>query len=263
MTYPNRPSDLTGARERLAAILQLERPERRAGGFTRDDSTVQFYSRVNALLFSDATLLDFGAGRGRQFDIPDRGYAEELQKFQGKIRKVIGTDVHDGIRDHPYLDERHVTPPGTSLPLQAATVDIVVADWVLEHLENPSEFVREMDRVLKPGGWICARTVNRYGYVATGARIIPNSLHGRIVRKLIPVSRLDDVFPTYYRLNSLKDIRRWFPAEQWEDCSYVLNTTPRYFGSSRILFQLTDLYQKLIPSRFSTDLFVFIRRICQ
>ena len=179
----------------------------------------------------------------------------------GKVKKVIGTDVHDGILEHPYLDERHVTPVGMPLPIKSSSVDIVVADWVFEHLQNPAEFVQEMERIVKIGGWICARTVNRWGYVAIGARIVPNQFHERIVRKLIPVASSADVFSTYYRLNSLYDVRFWFNAEHWEDSSYVLNTTPRYYGNSRVLFKLTDLYQKLIPSRFSTDLFIFLRRI--
>jgi SAM-dependent methyltransferase len=258
---PNRHSELSGARARLLSLLHRERPERKAGGFTRDDGTVQFYLRINALLFRDATLLDFGAGRGRQFDIPDPGYPEELQKFQGKVKKVIGTDAHDGIRDHPYLDERHVTPPGMPLPLQPASVDIVVADWVFEHLENPAQFVQEMERVVKRGGWVCARTINRWGYIGIGARLLPNSSHERIVRKLIPVAKSLDVFPTHYRLNSLKDVRRRFSSTHWEDCSFLLNTTPRYFGNSRTLFHLTDVYQKFVPYRLSTDLFIFVRRI--
>lgn len=257
----DRHSELSGARARLLSLLHRERPERRAGGFTRDDGNVQFYLRINALLFRDATLLDFGAGRGRQFDIPDPGYPEELQKFQGKVKKVIGTDVYDGVQHHPYLDEWHVVPPETPLPLQPASVDIVVADWVLEHLESPALFAQEMERVVKPGGWVCARTINRWGCVGIGARLLPNSSHKSIVRKLIPVSRSEDVFPTHYSLNSLKDVRRWFSPMRWEDCSYLVNTTPRYFGNSRILFRLTELYQKFVPYGLSTDLFVFVRRI--
>jgi SAM-dependent methyltransferase len=237
------------------------RPESEAGGFSRDDGTVQFYLRINALLFRDATLLDFGAGRGRQFDIPDPGFPEELQKFQGKVAKVIGTDVYDGVRQHPYLDERYVTHSGEALPLQSSSVDIVVSDWVFEHIENPTQLVHEMQRIVKVGGWVCARTVNKWGCVGIGARVVPNRLHTSIVGKLIPVGRSEDVFSTFYRLNSLKDIRRWFPSKDWEHCSFLVNPTPRYFGSSKLLFRLFELYQKLVPYRFSTDLFVFLKRI--
>lgn len=40
-------------------------PEIRAGGFTSLDGTIEFYTRVNALLTADMTVLDFGEGAGR------------------------------------------------------------------------------------------------------------------------------------------------------------------------------------------------------
>jgi hypothetical protein len=40
-------------------------PEIGAGGFSRIDSTIQFYERINSLVDPDFVLLDFGAGRGR------------------------------------------------------------------------------------------------------------------------------------------------------------------------------------------------------
>ena len=254
------PLDVSAERLRLKSLLAAMRPEFRAGRFPRDDSTVQFYTRVNALLSPHMILLDYGAGRGRQFDVPDAAYPEAIQKFQGKVARVIGVDVHDGIHLHPYLDERYVVRLGEALPLSRGTVDIVVADWVLEHLENPGQFLEEMERVVKPGGWVCARTVNRWGYVGIGARLLPNSVHDRVARKLIPVARSEDVFPVHYRLNSLRDIRRRFSPKRWVDCSYLVNPTPRYFANSRLLFGVIELYQKIIPYRLSTDLFVFVRR---
>lgn len=248
------------ARSRLVSVLNAMRPERATGGFPHDDGTVAFYTRVNALLTPEMTLLDYGAGRGRQFDVPDPGYAQVLQKFQGKVARVIGVDLHPGIREHPHLDERHVITPGERLPFHPGTIDVVVADWVLEHLDDPAHFAAEMVRLVPSGGWLCARTINRWGYVGIGARLLPNRIHGRLVRKLIPVARSEDVFPTLYRVNTLRDIRRWFPPAAWENHSYLVNTTPRYFGHSKLLFRATDLYQKLVPYRLRTDLFVFIRR---
>lgn len=251
---------VSAARRRLESLLGTMRPEFNAGRFPRDDGTVQFYTRINALLSPDLILLDYGAGRGRQFDVPDAGYPQTIQKLQGKVAKVIGIDVHDGIHRHPYLDDRHIITPGQPLPLSSGTIDIVVADWVLEHVENPGQFAEEMERLVRPGGWVCARTVNRWGYVGIGARLLPNSLHDRLVRKFIPVARSEDVFPTHYRMNSLRDIRRWFSRKRWEDCSYVVTPTPRYFANSTMLFRIIDLYQNIVPYRLGTDLFMFVRR---
>ena len=254
------PFDASKARQDRMSLLVKMRPEFPAGGFTSDDGTLQFYTRVNSLLSAQMTVLDYGAGRGRQFDIPDAGYLEALQKLQGRVAKVIGVDLHQGIHEHPYLDERHVISAGQTVPVPPGTVDLIVADWVLEHLEDPRGFSEEVERLVRPGGWFCARTVNRWGYVGIGSRILPDWMHSWMVPILMPSARPHDIFPTYYRLNSLRSLHRWFAAEKWASYSYLYSPTPRYFGTSRIIFQLTELYQRIVPYPLRTDLFVFLRR---
>ena len=48
-----------------------------------------------------------------------------------------------------------------ALPLADASVDTAAAIEVIEHLENPRAFVRELVRVTKPGGWIVVSTPNQ------------------------------------------------------------------------------------------------------
>ncbi|HWA17672.1 MAG TPA: class I SAM-dependent methyltransferase [Devosia sp.] len=247
-------------REAFVRALDAGRPERIAGGFTRDDGNIAFYTRVNALLRPDGVVLDFGAGRGRQFDGRDLGYLQHLQKFQGKVARVIGIDVYDGVHEHPFLDESHVVAPGGALPLADQSVDVVVADWVLEHIDDPAQFAAELHRVLRPGGWLCARTVNRWGYVALGATIIPNSLHRRVLKGLVPTGKTEDVFDTRYRLNSIGKLNRYFPPPDWTNCSYVGNSLPRYFGKSLAMLRIFDFIHWLTPPPLRTDLFVFVQR---
>jgi 2-polyprenyl-3-methyl-5-hydroxy-6-metoxy-1,4-benzoquinol methylase len=51
-------------------------------------------------------------------------------------------------------------------PFPNETFDLVVSDSTFEHVSDAEQVASELDRVLKPGGWICARTPNRHGYVA-------------------------------------------------------------------------------------------------
>ncbi|OWY62641.1 hypothetical protein B7486_57335, partial [cyanobacterium TDX16] len=46
-------------------LLRRLYPEVGAGGFSRSDGTVEFWSRVQALVTPGAHVLDLGAGRGR------------------------------------------------------------------------------------------------------------------------------------------------------------------------------------------------------
>jgi SAM-dependent methyltransferase len=133
----------------------------------------------------------------------------------------------------------------------------VVADWVLEHVADPGVFAAEILRVLKPGEWLCASTVNRWGYVGIGARLIPNRRHKSFLRDLWPGRFEVDVFPTCYKLNTLSNIQKYFPIQHWDN--FLSNTTPKYFADSKILFYFIDIYRKLVPYSLRADLLVFLK----
>jgi SAM-dependent methyltransferase len=245
----------------MAASLLKFYPEIEAGGFARNDGGVQFHSRVNALLKPGMTVVDLGAGRGTVFHTGVDSYYERLLRLQGKVERVIGIDVDAGIVDHPYLDERHVIDPAAPLPCPEDSVDLVVADWVLEHVQDPARIASEIDRVLKPGGWFCARTPNRWGYVGIMVRLIPNAFHKALLRYLQRHRSAEDVFPTVYRLNSLRDLHRYFPVDRWRHFSYRSNPSPKYFGQSAFIFHSIALYQSLTPDPLKTDLHVFLQKL--
>jgi SAM-dependent methyltransferase len=48
-----------------------------------------------------------------------------------------------------------------TLPIDDGSVDTAAAIEVIEHLENPRAFLRELVRVTKPGGWIVLTTPNQ------------------------------------------------------------------------------------------------------
>lgn len=247
------------ARSRAAAFKKAMRPEVGAGGFERDDSRIGFVLRINALLTPDMTVLDLGAGRGAAFRGEDT-FVKRLIRLQGKVRKVIGIDVDPAIAEHPYLDERHVVEIGAPYPIDSESVDLVVCDWVLEHIADPQGFAAEITRVLKPGGWFCARTPNRWGYVGIAANLLPNSLHAAVLSVVSPGRHEEDVFPTVYRMNTRGSLRRHFPAPSWEDYSYFVNSTPQYHGNSRLMFGLINLYQSVVPSALKTDFIAILRK---
>lgn len=51
---------------------------------------------------------------------------------------------------------------GTTLPFDRASFDVVVSFDVFEHIPDTDAHLREVSRVLRPGGWYLIQTPNRY-----------------------------------------------------------------------------------------------------
>lgn len=234
-------------------------PEIEAGGFSRVDGTVEFYGRINALLSPEMVVLDFGAGRGGHVgDVSP--YRRDLRVLKGKVARVVGADVDPVVTTNPTVDERIVLGHGTPLPFDDESFDLVVADATFEHVEAPALVAAELHRVLRPNGWICARTPSRWGYIGLGANLTPNRVHATLLKRLQPHRQSRDVFPTRYRMNTRKTLDELFPPSQFENFTYARTTEPAYFGNSRLLWQLMFLVNRMTPARMGAMLFVFLRK---
>ncbi len=234
-------------------------PELAAGGFTRNDGSVEFYTRVRALLEPTAVVLDFGAGRGQGTADDPISFRRQLLDLRGEHRRVIGVDVDPVVEQNESLDEAHVLS-GTTLPLESASIDLVVADWVFEHVDDAGATAAELSRVLRPGGWICARTPNGHGYVALGARLVPNRLHAQALHRLQPQRKSIDVFPTRYRMNTKRQLQELFPPQHFTHATYGHVTDPVYFGRSSLLIGAVSALSRLLPEALAPVLLVFVRK---
>lgn len=224
------------------------RPEIHAGGFARDDGTIEFFLRLRALVDETSTVLDLGAGRGAQVIDNQSQFRGDLINMKGKVRKLVGADVDPVVKENPTLDEAVVIKPNEPLPFEDGSFDLVFSDWVLEHIEDPEYFSAEVGRILKPGGWFCARTPYKYAYFALGARLLPDKAEAKTLSMVQPGRKSMDVFPKYYCSNTRKDISRSFPDSKWRTIAYYDNPPPSYTGNSQMLFRLLELYQKILPS---------------
>jgi len=139
-----------------------------------------------------------------------------------------------------------------------SSVDLIVANWVFEHIEDPNHLAREFFRILKPGGWIWARTPHRWSYVGIGARLLPHRLQIALKRVGNPEFRERDKFPTRYRLNSFRALRKYFPDSDWEHYSYGLNSAPPYYFGSHLLFSIISAYHAIAWPKI--NIFVLIRK---
>ena len=245
------------ANERVKAHFY---PETTLGGFTRKDGTVEFYSRVNALLAENDVVLDYGAGRGAWTELDESPFRRSLRGFQGKVQKVIACDVDEAVLQNQASDEQFVIVPGEALPLEDRSVDVIVTDWVLEHIDNPVEIFTELHRILKPGGWVCARTPNKYGYITILTGLIHNRLHTRVLKMVQPDRKEVDVFPTVFKMNSLGDVDAVSRQVGFENHTYRFTPEPGYFFDSRVMFFVFNCIDAILPRFMMPTLMVFLRK---
>ncbi len=237
-------------------IVAEHYPEARFGGFTRSDGTIAFFARVNALLSPHALVLDVGCGRGEYADDPI-AFRRDLRILRGKAARVIGLDPDPAAAANPFVDEfRRIT--GERWPVEAASVDLILADCVLEHVADPRAFFREAAGALRPGGVLCIRTTNTLGYVGAVARLVPNRLHWRVVARVQPDRGEQDVFPTVYRCNTPGRLRRALRAAGLQPSVWGHQCEPHYLP--RLLYRVGVLYERLVPARFAPALFAFARK---
>jgi ubiquinone/menaquinone biosynthesis C-methylase UbiE len=235
-------------------------PEMALDSYSAYDGTIEFYGRVRALAAPNMTVLDFGAGRGAWFEDEESHYRRSVRLLRGHVSEVIGCDIDEAVLQNRAIDRALVVAVGSPLPIGDLSIDMIVSDYVFEHVEDTAWLAREFRRVLKPGGWICARTPTRNNYVSVIARLIANVNHARLLRLAQPGRKAEDVFPTVFRLNARRDIMRVFGNDQFTDHSYIYCFEPQYHFGSALIYRLLTLLHWLLPASLHGNLFVFLQK---
>lgn len=96
-------------------------------------------------------VLDLGCGNGHSYDL-----------FQKQIPGVewVGLDVRSSpeMRSRTRTDTALCIYDGTHMPFPVDVFDLVYCRQVLQHVRRPWDLLREVHRVLKPGGLIAGST---------------------------------------------------------------------------------------------------------
>jgi SAM-dependent methyltransferase len=195
----------------------------------------QFEARVDALIGPGTrALLDAGCGRT----------APVLRKYIGRVDRLIGVELVE-FKDVPAGIETYMTDLAT-LPLDDASVDLIMSRSVFEHLADPQKVYAEFSRVLRPGGRVVFLTANMWDYATLVAKLVPNRFHARIVRRVEGRSE-EDTFPTEYRTNTASAVKRLAAdANLQVEAFEYLSQYPNYLMFNGVLFFLGMCYERLI-----------------
>ena len=137
MTTLAAPRNRTSRIGSAAAAAEISRPKPRARGwfkFFADEPLYHYpmdrFSIISPILYrSEHTVIHVGGG-------PKRNHPSEVNL---NIVPMAGVDLCGAAEALPFDDH---------------SVDVIISNAVLEHVEHFDATLREMDRVLKPGGFV-------------------------------------------------------------------------------------------------------------
>ena len=231
--YINIYSELTLQEKRqifFKTLYKKENPE-------WDESMVYLSKKLKDYLSGNGNLLDIGCGNGNYL-------VDENRK---KIRWATGIDVDkNSVKKNKCLDEIAIGNI-EKLPFKNNSFDIVTSLWVLEHIKNPEEAVREVNRVLKPNGIFIFVTPN-FNYLPLRIMKWLNLLNvNPILNKVLYGREEKDIFKTYYRANSAERIRN-LVKNYFRIVELRTNFDPSYTSFNKITYLLTKLMNTIFTS---------------
>lgn len=187
-------------------------------------------------LHPEATLLDVGAGAG---------IVKEMN-FKGHCAEVVGIDLDPRVTDNPFV-HIGIVADATNLPLENSRFDVVIADNVMEHIDDPDSTLAEIFRVLKPGGVLLFKTPNRFHYMPLIAQFTPHWFHAWVNERR--GRETADTFPTHYRLNSRGAVSSRARKSGFRVGEIrLVEGRPEYLRFSVFTYFLGFLYERLVNS---------------
>lgn len=190
-------------------------------------------------------VLDAGCGR-----------ASLLRPFRPRITRFVGADVHPPAAGAlPYLDEfAAVDLCADAGAFPAATFDVVLSNFTVEHFADPAAAFRNLRCWLRPGGRLVITTVNRRHPFVAAYLSLPAAIRSRLQR--IVKASAADAHPLIGACNDVAAVRGALAAAGFEQIEVL---TVGHLASAwgrtwptRVLGRVGDALARPVASRRST-----------
>jgi SAM-dependent methyltransferase len=200
------------------------------------DGTEEFHRLCAATISGAKKILEIGAGP-----------SNPTTRFLSTLGEVHGLDPDPLVRDNDALTTAAILED-RRFPFPDACFDACVSNYVLEHVADPAAHLREVARVLRPGGSYVFRTPNRFHYVALVARATPHWFHALVANWLRnQPAEAHDPYPTAYRCNSRGAVKQLAETSGFEVTELrMIEKEPSYAMVSRALFLALLAYERLV-----------------
>jgi SAM-dependent methyltransferase len=223
-------------------------------------SQASFEDKLRQYLPKSQRWLDLGCGH-RLLSEWRRDAEKELV---ASVPFAVGIDADfDAIRRHRTLTTLCLGDIG-KLPFADESFDVVTANMVVEHLDDPFTQFAEVARVLSPGGRFVFHTPNAQSYVIGTARLMPEPLKKTLAR-LLEGRVAEDVYPTHYLANRRPAIERIAAASGFEVEQIEFIASAPVFGvipplAAIELLWIRQLQRRASLAKYRTTLICALRK---
>src|SRR5262249_16792288 len=168
-----------------------------SGGAVSVEGTRECDALCKAAIPQGGRILEIGAGPSN----PTSRYLAALGELHG-----LDPDP-DASRNDALTSASLLT--SDRFPFADESFDVCVSNYILEHVADPRAHLREVKRVLSPGGAYVVRTPNRYYYLVLLASATPHWFHELVANRLRGRgAEAHNPYPTFYALNTETPFRQ-------------------------------------------------------
>lgn len=205
----------------------------------------QLEAMVRSHVTPDSRVLDLGCGRG--------GVVELIWR---DVRVAAGLDPDPpSLAEHRALGMPVIRGVGESLPFVDESFGLIVCLWVLEHLDDPAVTLREVRRVLQPGGHFVFLTPNLRNPLMVVHRI--GKALPALQRRLVPrfYGREEaDTFRVQYRANTVEAIRGLARSAGLDVYDMRVVPDPTYLAVNSLMFRASVVSERFMPKSWGVHL---------
>lgn len=188
------------------------------------------------------------------------GRTTRLAGHRHRIADLVGVDVDaDAGSENLALDRFVIADLCARLPFEDAYFDLVYANFVIEHLEDPETALREWRRVVRPEGALVFLTSNRANPFLAAASLLPHRF--RVLLKRAGAGVIErDVIPTRYRANTPKRLAALLAGAGFAPVEVVyVATLHRYAERKRFLATMIRGLERPLPPRLRSTIVAWYR----
>jgi 2-polyprenyl-3-methyl-5-hydroxy-6-metoxy-1,4-benzoquinol methylase len=155
-----------GNRQNIVTVMlasNVEYRARKSAGISNDGVLNMVRRALDRREIPGGCLVDVGCGSGNF-------YPYTCSRFE----QYIGVDA---VRYEDFPPEARFCRfdlDSGQIPLPEGIADVVAAVEVIEHLENPRDFMRKLVRLAKPGGWVVVTTPNQLSFLSLLTLVVKN-----------------------------------------------------------------------------------------